>query len=98
MSDYWEKELKEAVWNNRPDIIKICIEKGANANWIAPGSMGRTQLYVGITHKRLDAVKSLLEAGADPNLGDDFGKAPLQLAKSSGLEDFVTLLEEYGAK
>jgi len=32
MSDYWEKELKEAVWNNRPDLIKICIEKGANAN------------------------------------------------------------------
>jgi len=60
--------------------------------------MGRTQLFLGIIHKRFDVVKSLLEAGADPNLGDDIGKTPLQLAKSSELEDFVNLLEEYGAK
>lgn len=98
MNDYWEKELKEAVWNNRPDLIKLCIEKGADVNWTGSGSMGRTQLFVGIIHNRLDAVKCLLESGADPNIGDDFGKTPLQLAKDSGGEELVNLLEAFGAK
>jgi len=43
-------------------------------------------------------VKCLLEVGPDPNISDDFGQTPLHLAKTSGLEEFVTLLEEYGAK
>ncbi len=98
MDDHWEKELKEAVWNNRPDIITLAIENGADVNWIGPGSMGRTQLFTGIIHKRFDAVKCLLEEGADPNIVDDSGKTPLQIAKAGGLEDFTTLLEAHGAK
>ena len=98
MDNRWQKELKDAVWNNRPDIIKLCIEEGANVDWIGSGCFGRTQLFVGITHERFDAVKCLLEAGANPNITDDCGKTPLQLAKNSGLEKFVNLLESYDAK
>jgi ankyrin repeat protein len=98
MNDYSGKTLKDAVWNNRPDQIKRTIELGADVDWIGPGCMGRTQLFVCIIHKRFDALKCLLEAGANPNIGDDFGKKPLHLAKSSELEEFVSLLEAYGAK
>lgn len=98
MSDYWEKELKEAVWNNRPDLIQICIENGADVNWVAPGSMGRTQLFVGIIHNKFDAVKTLLELGADPNFEDDFRKTPLQFAKSPEQKELVTLLKDHGAE
>lgn len=98
MNDYWEKELKEAVWNNRPDLIKICIDNGVDVNQVAPGSMGRTQLFVGVIHSKFDAVKCLLEAGADPNFGDDFGKTPLQFVKSPEQKEFLDLLKNYGAE
>jgi len=98
MNDHWGKELKDAVWNNRPDLIKLCIDNGANVDWIGSGSMGKTQLFVGIIHKRFDAVKCLLEEGADPNISDDYGRTSLHLAKALGFEEFVNLLETYGAK
>lgn len=98
MSDYWEKELKEAVWNNRPDLIKVCIEKGADVNWVASGSMGRTQLFIGIIHNKINAVKCLLELGANPNFGDDFGKTPIQFAKSPDQQELLNLLKTYGAE
>lgn len=98
MDDHWNKELKDAVWNDQPELIKLTIKNGAEVNWISPGGMGRTQLFVGIIHKRFDAVKCLLEAGANPNISDDFGKTPLQQAQTSGLDEFVDLLEVHSAK
>lgn len=101
MSDYWEKELKDAIWNNRSNQVehmKYIISQGADVDWIIPGGMGRTLLFMGIIHERLDAVKCLLEAGADPNISDEFGETPLHKAKTSGLKEFVNLLEAYGAK
>lgn len=101
MNGYWEKELKDAIWNNHPNQIKhmqYIIKQNADINWIIPGGMGRTLLFMGIIHERFDAVKCLLEAGADPNISDEFGETPLQRAKKSGLEDFVELLEAHGAK
>jgi len=96
MTEYWEKELKDAVWSNRPDLIENCIKNGVNVDFIVSGGMGRSQLFVGIIHQKLDAVKCLLEAGANPNLADDFDKTPMQHAKSSGLDEFVVLLKAYG--
>lgn len=29
MEDHWNKEIKDAVWNNRPELIKLVIEQGA---------------------------------------------------------------------
>jgi len=40
MSDHSNKELKEAGWNNRPDLIDLAIKHGADVNWITPVSMG----------------------------------------------------------
>jgi len=42
MNERWNKELKDAVWNNSPDLIKLCIQNGADVDWVGPGCMGRT--------------------------------------------------------
>jgi len=94
MKDRWNKELKDAVWNNRPDLIKLCIQNGADVDWVGPGCMGRTQLYVSIIHERFDAAKALLEAGANPEKVDNCGKTPLQLGINSGYDELVALMKE----
>jgi ankyrin repeat protein len=91
MNGHWEKELKDAILNNRPNQIhhmKLIINQGADMDWTIPGGMGRTLLFMGIIHERFDAVKCLLEAGADPNISDEFGETPLHRAKTSGLKKF----------
>lgn len=101
MNDYWEKALKEAILDNSPNQVehmKFIISRDADVDWMIPGGMGKTLLFLGIIHERFDAVKCLLEAGADPNLSDEFGETPLDRAKTSRLKEFVSLLEAYGAK
>lgn len=100
MSEYWEKELKDTIWNNRPNHVehmKFIISKGVDVDWVIPGEMGRTLLFMTILHERFDAMKCLLEAGADPNISDEFGETPLNRAKALGLTEFTNLLETYGA-
>lgn len=98
MSDYLGKELKEAVWNNRPDLIKLCVENGADVNLVAPGCMGRSQLFVAIIHNKLNAAECLLELGADPNFADDSGKTAVEFVKGPEQEKIVRLLKSYGAE
>lgn len=101
MDNFWEKELKDAILNNRSNQIEhmqYIIKRGVNINWKIPGGMGRTLLFLGIIHERFEAVKCLLEAGADPNISDDFDETPLDKAKTSGLKDLESLLISYGAK
>lgn len=101
MDNFWEKELKDAILNNRSNQIEhmqYIIKRGVNVNWKIPGGMGRTLLFLGIIHERFEAVKCLLEAGADPNISDYFDETPLDKAKTSGLKDLESLLISYGAK
>lgn len=96
---HWERELKEAVLENRADLIKVLVsEYGVDVNCVVPASLEKTILFVGVIQARFDAVKCLLELGADPNIADMYGSTPLQTAKKSNLEQFVSVLEAYGAK
>ena len=93
MNNLWNQELKNSVWANRPDLIRSCVDKGANVDWISPGSMGRSLLFVSVIHQKFDAAKSLLELGANPALIDENGISPLQFAKNKRLGKFVSLME-----
>jgi len=41
MEDHWNKELKDTVLNNRPDLIKLVIERGANQTGSVLGAWGK---------------------------------------------------------
>lgn len=53
----------------------------------------RTALMEAVEGKRTDAVKMLLEAGADPSTRDDSGSTAVDLARRSGYDEGVHLLE-----
>jgi ankyrin repeat protein len=46
---------------------------------------------------QVEAARSLLEAGADPNGVDSGEHRPLQTAEASGNEELARLLREHGA-
>ena len=45
-----------------------------------------------------DVAKLLLQAGADPNIADNWGKTPLAWAKLNDYKDIVNLLGNAGAR
>lgn len=50
---------------------------------------GQTALMLAVSHGRLDMVKLLLEAGADPNIQDTDGSTALMCAAEHGHIDIV---------
>ena len=51
MDNFWEKELKDAILNNRSNQIEhmqYIIKRGVNINWKIPGGMGRTLLFLSL--------------------------------------------------
>ena len=90
------------------DVDKVLaeIEKGADVD--LPSTMhtnliGSSPLFVAASFGRLEVVKALLAAGADPNfrrpdfMGENTYGAPLHTAVSFGHSDVVRLLLEAGA-
>jgi ankyrin repeat protein len=77
-------------------LMKQLIAKGANVN--AKGKTGMTALYAAVSLRKVEVVKALLDAKANPNLTNKKGETPLQLATSKGFEDVAELLRGHGAK
>ncbi|VZH95106.1 unnamed protein product, partial [Fusarium fujikuroi] len=62
-------------------------------NWIDPNS-GNTALHIAIESERVDAIQTLLDAGADPNLKNGDGLVPFAKAmRSNNLDTVRTLLD-----
>ncbi|WP_304425533.1 ankyrin repeat domain-containing protein [uncultured Adlercreutzia sp.] len=61
-----------------------------------PDSDGDTALYWATCRRRTEAIKLLLEAGANPNQAGKSG-SPLRVAAALGARDLVSLLISHGA-
>lgn len=93
--------LHLAAERNRDDILEALIDAGfdVNAQLSEERSMlyedrRSTALYFSVINNNVDNVRTLLAAGADPNL--DMFK-PLMVAARLGCIETVTLLVEHGA-
>ena len=65
------------------DLLARLLEAGLNINERA--SAGRTPLHVAVGDGgTVELVRALLAAGADPNLADDYGQTPRDLAAYKG--------------
>jgi len=78
-------------------VIRFLISKGANPNAKNKWNMG--PLGWAVCQGKTEAVKALLELGADPNTpGFTDGRSCLNCAQTSKNADIVKLLREHGAR
>jgi ankyrin repeat protein len=74
--------LSSAVFENNVDEVKEILAKGVNVNGF--NENGWTALLRAASKRNISLVQLLLEAGADPNLGDDDrNQTPLMVAIGS---------------
>ncbi|WP_019412463.1 M48 family metallopeptidase [Paenisporosarcina sp. TG20] len=89
-----ETPLMTAAYNGDMESINILIEEGSNVN--GTDAEGYTALtYAGFSQEN-DIALLLLEAGADPNIQDDYS-TPLLNALYDENYELASILYEYGA-
>ncbi|XP_077442890.1 ankyrin repeat and SOCS box protein 2-like isoform X2 [Stigmatopora argus] len=93
--------LHVAAEHNRDEVLELLIRAGFDVNARLSDERSRLYedrramaLYQAVDNYNVDNVRSLLEAGADPNL-DVFG--PLLVAARQGCAENVALLVRHGA-
>ena len=88
--------LFEAVVERDPVALKQHIATSKKID--ERDDYGRTALHVATYTANYEAMRLLLEAGANVNLGDGYGRTPLSLARQSGYTEMVAILTAAGAK
>jgi len=89
-----ETPLHMAVRNNRADVVKFLVEKGADIE--ARDVLGATPLFASLEVDNLDLAKYLVEKGADINVEAFNGKRLVHLAGSSKTVDTIKWLVSLG--
>ncbi|XP_014677172.1 PREDICTED: putative ankyrin repeat protein RF_0381 [Priapulus caudatus] len=88
--------LMMAVSKGEEAMVQMLLSHGTDAN--AADWQAHTSLHHAACVGRLDIVRLLLEAGADPNVDDaESGVTPLMWAVSKGEETVVQMLLSHGA-
>ena len=88
-------KLTEAVLRSDVEALKQAIASGDNRNEF---DGGLTPLLWAIFRGDVDAVRLLLESGADPNVRPNPSDSPLWHAEDDfGLTEIAELLKSYGA-
>ena len=80
------------------EIVRLLLTQGADVNLAAQNSARVTALHGAVTRGAADIVRVLLERGANPNVRQEGGFAPLHSAAAAGHEGIVRLLVEHGAE
>ena len=68
-------------WATTKEVVMALVELGCLID--ARNFSGQTALHVMVQRDRFECVVALLSCGADPNLVDSSGNAPLHLAVST---------------
>jgi ankyrin repeat protein len=90
----WNSALWLATENERPDIVRTLVAKGAKDQ--ATGYLNTALMWATARGHR-DIVKSLLAGGSDVNAANDFGDTALDGAVMRGDIEIVKLLLQHGA-
>ncbi|CAM0943883.1 unnamed protein product [Alopecurus aequalis] len=82
-----------ALNNLSLSCVKLLIQAGADVNGLGPG-LGPCDNPLAIAAEKglTEAIKWMLEAGADPNVPDMFGRMPIELAAEYGTREDVEIL------
>jgi len=86
--------LHWAAINNRVDLIRIFISHGAVVDQIG-GELGGTPLHWAVRQCCFQAVKILLDAGADPTIMDTEGYSTFHIAAQLGSWPILSLILTY---
>ncbi len=91
------RPLHFASFGGKTEVAKLLLAKGAVLDERAKNKFENTALQTGLLCGEADAVKLLLEKGANPNVRQNEGFAPMHLAAELGRTDLVELLLAHGA-
>lgn len=86
------QKMLQAIPEENIKAMKKALDKGVDPNWI---EFRESLLYMSVRSPKV--TKVLLDAGADPNIGNDDGETPLHLAVLLGKVETAKLLLEAGA-
>ncbi|MDR0740667.1 MAG: ankyrin repeat domain-containing protein [Puniceicoccales bacterium] len=87
--------LHNAVWEKNAEVVRLLLDHGANINaqvkspngenWVE----GWAPLHLALHYEFFEIAKLLLDHGADPDIRDDDGKTPFEVAmeKREEIED-----------
>lgn len=102
------QELEEAIKSGNIDHVKQILQNGLNPNFflwfrgigqplLLSAIMDFFEVPVGYKEKvPIEIIKLLLDAGADPNIGDTkHGYTPLMYASNKGNQEILDLLNKY---
>ena len=98
--------LMVAVENNDANMVKLLLSSGIDVNEelenkrenILTWCISKNRGYRYSDYKvDVKVIEALLEAGADYNAENSYGKNALMVAASMGREDIIEVLEKYGA-
>ena len=89
-----ESALHFFATENRADVARWLLSKGANPNGTATGG---SPLHAAAQLGHSEVCQALIQAGADLNLQDKFGETPLHKASSGGYVEVITRLLDAGA-
>lgn len=77
------------AWNASPEVIAALIEAGADVN--ARNIMRDTALYSAVYHDRIETVRLLIAAGADPTIPNTRGETAMDIARTRNFSEMELL-------
>jgi ankyrin repeat protein len=77
-------------------MLQVLLDAGANANVVDDNN--NLPLCFAVKYADVNAVRLLIEKGADVNLREGRGHTPLDCAEDAQLQEMISLLKENGAR
>lgn len=87
-----------ATYFNHEEIAKFLLLKGADVNLPSKNGYNVFPIHSAVANNNLEVSKTLLDAGAYPNVCQKSGVAPLHTAAQAGNIELIIALLEHGAE